>query len=279
MNELLPERGAETPPEGDRSEWLVTFSDLVLQLFAFVIVAVVLEAGSASVTEPTAIAAKRPLPPEQTRSASVWALPIFDGRGAPSAARQVEPEPPETVPEVAPEPVVDAAIEPVPEIAIEPIPEARLVSLGRYFEHLLTAGGIDDAAQVQVRDGAVVVSLGETVAFAPGSDQVPAAGRAVLGEIASVAAGMPELGIQVSGHTDDRPIRTARFPSNLHLSLARAAQVAGHLTALDEGLRTRVFATGYGAERPVAGNDTPDGRAENRRVEVRLVPLESTSLR
>lgn len=264
-------------PEGDRSSWLVTFSDLVLQLFAFVIVAVVLEAGSASVEPKTAIAAKRPtfasLP-----IAPRWPAPERLAVAPATVAEPAERETPTAEEPVAepmaraPEPDEPLVVEPVV-AAPDPIPEARLVSLGRYFEQLLTAGGIDDAAQVRIHDGAVVVSLGETVGFAPGSDRVPSTGASVLAEVASVARDMPELGVQVSGHTDDRPIQTQRFPSNLHLSLARAAQVADHLTRRNPGLRSRVFATGYGAERPVASNTTAEGRAQNRRVEIRLVPL------
>lgn len=284
MNKL-PEVAPVEEQDGDRTSWLVTFSDLVLQLFAFVIVAVVLEAGRGPVTPSPAVAARPPEPAVASAASAPrdleigWPMePVVAPTDAPTdaAARPVvatvdvnpaeEPtETPCTAPADAPPAVM---VEAVPSAA----PSARLVSLGRYFEQLLEAGGIDDAARVRVDHGAVVVSLGEAVGFAPGSDRVPDAGRAVLAGVATLARSMPELGVAVSGHTDDRPIRTARFPSNLHLSLARAARVAEALADVDPALRGRVYASGYGAERPVAPNDTPDGRERNRRVEIRLVP-------
>ncbi len=279
----LPDVSPIEEQDGDRTSWLVTFSDLVLQLFAFVIVAVVLEAGRGPVTPSPAVAARPPEPVAATEASVPRPLEI----GWPIERAVAPPDgPPESVVasvELSPgeepteTPCAGPSVEPpAVEVEVEVVapaaPDARLVSLGRYFEQLLEAGGIDDAARVRVDDGAVVVSLGEAVGFAPGSDRVPDAGLAVLAGVATLARSMPELGVAVSGHTDDRPIRTVRFPSNLHLSLARAARVAEALTDEDPALRGRVYASGYGADRPVAPNDTPDGRERNRRVEIRLVP-------
>lgn len=275
MNEPpeLPDPGTDE----ERGGWLVTFSDLVLQLFAFVIVAVVLEAGRVPVASTTIAVAARP--PEVAASPVPalqigWPIPPRSAVPDPQTAA-VEPDSQDLATSCEPEPLLDRSdsreeivAPPIP----EPIPEARLVSLGRYFEQLLHAGGIRDAAQVRVQQGEVLVSLGETVGFAPGSDEIPAAGQAFLDEVRAVARSMPDLAIAVSGHTDDRPIQTARFPSNLHLSLARAARVAHELGGAEPELRERVYASGYGAERPVEPNDTPEGRARNRRVEIRLVP-------
>jgi flagellar motor protein MotB len=66
-------------------------------------------------------------------------------------------------------------------------------------------------------------------------------------------------------------LHAGAFHSNLELSLARAARVARELAAGDAELTGRIFASGYGAARPVASNDDLDGRARNRRVELRLV--------
>ncbi len=275
MNELpnLTDGGG---PEDERGGWLVTFSDLVLQLFAFVIVAVVLEAGSVPVGSLTPAGAARVPDAEFPNAPSLkigWPVRSLPPTRAPAATldlREVEAETPCAAEPLLDEP--DAPKEIMPPPIPEPIPEARLVSLGRYFEQLLAAGGIDDAAQVRVHDGEVLVSLGETVGFAPGSDEIPAAGLAFLEEVAAVARSMPDLAIAVTGHTDDRPIKTQRFPSNLHLSLARAARVAQELGASEPDVRERVYASGFGAERPVESNETDEGRARNRRVEIRLVP-------
>jgi chemotaxis protein MotB len=71
--------------------------------------------------------------------------------------------------------------------------------------------------------------------------------------------------IAVEGHTDDVPIKTARFPSNWELSSARASTVVRQLQSAGVA-PSRLRAVGFGETRPVAGNHTPEGRAKNRRV-------------
>jgi flagellar motor protein MotB len=63
-----------------------------------------------------------------------------------------------------------------------------------------------------------------------------------------------------------------RFPSNLELSLARAAAVAQEIALGSADLRARTFARGFGEQRPIASNGDAEGRARNRRVEIRLAP-------
>jgi chemotaxis protein MotB len=75
--------------------------------------------------------------------------------------------------------------------------------------------------------------------------------------------------VAVEGHTDSRPIRTIRYPTNWELSAARAASVVRFLQQHEDVLEPqRYVALGYGEHRPVATNATPAGRAQNRRVEI-----------
>jgi len=74
--------------------------------------------------------------------------------------------------------------------------------------------------------------------------------------------------IVVEGHTDDRPIQTAVFPSNWRLSGARATAVVEHLMGNFDMNPLAIFAVGFGEYRPIATNDTAEGRAANRRVEI-----------
>lgn len=80
--------------------------------------------------------------------------------------------------------------------------------------------------------------------------------------------------IVVAGHSDNQPISTARFPSNAHLSLARAEAVKTFLAAkLTDG--ARLTAEGRAEKEPISPNDTAEGRAANRRIEIILVRVES----
>ena len=74
--------------------------------------------------------------------------------------------------------------------------------------------------------------------------------------------------LRVEGHTDNTPIRTAQFPSNWELSTARATFLLQYLISNGRIRPQRLSAVGYGEYRPVADNNTPEGRAANRRVDL-----------
>ena len=76
---------------------------------------------------------------------------------------------------------------------------------------------------------------------------------------------------QVAGHTDNIPIKSAKFRSNWDLSTARAVEVVNFMIVAGMEPK-RLSAAGYAAESPVAPNDTPENKAKNRRIEITLVP-------
>lgn len=93
-----------------------------------------------------------------------------------------------------------------------------------------------------------------------------------------VAAALAKIGgqILVEGHTDNRPLVSARYPSNWELSTARAAQVVKYLISTRQVAPQRLAAVGYGDSKPIASNDTPAGQATNRRVEIVLLMGQET---
>jgi chemotaxis protein MotB len=112
----------------------------------------------------------------------------------------------------------------------------------------------------------LIVSLAETGFFAPGDAAVGAEAEEV---VAALAASLKDSAVQVrvEGHTDSVPIATARYASNWELSTGRAANVLQML--IEKGIAPeRLSASGYGGFQPVADNATPEGRAQNRRVDV-----------
>ena len=114
--------------------------------------------------------------------------------------------------------------------------------------------------------GIVLTFTDDQLLFDSGSSDMQGVFGEVLRELNSELKRLPNS-IEVLGHTDDRPIASARYPSNWELSAARAASVARFLIA--GGLpRDRVSVAGYADTRPVASNDSVHGRASNRRVEI-----------
>jgi chemotaxis protein MotB len=113
----------------------------------------------------------------------------------------------------------------------------------------------------------LVISLAEAGFFEPGSAVMNAKALAVVDQIAETITTVPS-GIRVEGHTDNTPIRTLQFPSNWELSTARATFLLQYLIAKSNMSPARLSAVGYGEYRPIASNDTPAGRAANRRVDL-----------
>lgn len=124
----------------------------------------------------------------------------------------------------------------------------------------------------QLRDG-LNVKLAQAVLFPSGSAQLGAEGRDVLSKVAGRLLELPHR-VVVQGHTDDVPISgglATRYPSNWELAGARAASVVRILA--ERGVPTgRLSAVSLADTQPIASNDTPDGRAANRRIEIRLIP-------
>lgn len=107
--------------------------------------------------------------------------------------------------------------------------------------------------------------------FAFGRATLLAGSEKDLAPVASFLADHPAWQLLVEGHTDNVPIRTARFPSNFELSVARSEAVKNALVWLGVPER-RILVLGAGEARPIASNTTVDGRMLNRRVEVSFIP-------
>lgn len=127
-----------------------------------------------------------------------------------------------------------------------------------------------DQLSVKVRDGKMVIEMSDDVLFDSGRARVNENGRKVLEQLAGVLSELDREYL-VAGHTDDVPISSARFDDNWELSTARATNVVRYLQ--DEGVSPEnLAAAGYSKHDPIASNETEEGRAKNRRIEIILMP-------
>jgi chemotaxis protein MotB len=126
-----------------------------------------------------------------------------------------------------------------------------------------------DKAFVENTETEVTVGLSSEVTFASGDAALSDAGRGALVRVAAILGKLPNT-IRVEGHTDSIPVRGGRFSSNWHLSAARAQSVVRLL--LENGVDARrLQVVGYGDVRPRAANETSEGRAQNRRIEIKIL--------
>jgi chemotaxis protein MotB len=144
---------------------------------------------------------------------------------------------------------------------------------GEKLKELLQNELGEGAMQLELMDDRIVIRVDDSGAFKSGSAELSPQFEVTLGKLAPMLKTMPGT-FSVSGHTDDRPTKGKRFRSNWELSGARAAAVADFFTV--NGLESaRLVAQGYGDSRPLVPNDTDEGRAQNRRVEITIIrPLE-----
>lgn len=126
------------------------------------------------------------------------------------------------------------------------------------------------------RDG-LVISLREAGFFASGSAIPKAEAVSTIRRIAQ-ALGQSGYDLRIEGHTDNVPIHSAEFASNWDLSAARATHVARIFLSLGTIEPARISVAGYGEFHPASTNDTPEGRAQNRRVDVVVIPRSNLNL-
>jgi chemotaxis protein MotB len=126
-----------------------------------------------------------------------------------------------------------------------------------------------DETFVENTETEVTVGLSSEVTFASGDDKLSESGRDALVRVGAVLAKLPNT-VRIEGHTDSIPMRGGRFSSNWHLSAARAQSVVRLL--LENGVDARrIQVVGFGDVRPRADNETPEGRAANRRIEIKIL--------
>jgi chemotaxis protein MotB len=135
------------------------------------------------------------------------------------------------------------------------------------FQAMINSGKL----RVRIVRNRMVVELAENILFDSGKSDLKPEGQTALTEVAGVLASIKDRDFQIAGHTDNIPIKSRKFPSNWELSTARAVTVTRYLGA--NGVDSaRLSAAGYAETQPVASNDDDAGRAQNRRIEIVLMP-------
>ncbi len=136
---------------------------------------------------------------------------------------------------------------------------------------------LKDDVSVEAADREIIITLKEKVTFRPGEAETLESSEPILDNIASIIQRNRSFLVEIEGHTDNVPINTPLYPSNWELSVARATSVLKYFINRHGISPSRLSIKGNADQRPVASNDTPEARARNRRVEIRLKEKESSS--
>jgi chemotaxis protein MotB len=150
---------------------------------------------------------------------------------------------------------------------------------GTYDELIGNLKNEISSGQIQVTElkGKLTLNMVEKILFNSGQANVKDTGKKVLDSIAAALKNIQDKDIRVEGYTDNiamSPKLKDRFPTNWELSTARATNVVRYLVETDGLDPSRLIAAGFGEYHPMVSNDTEEGRAQNRRIDIVLVPHE-----
>jgi chemotaxis protein MotB len=134
-------------------------------------------------------------------------------------------------------------------------------------------GNMDDKdINIKVDKGVVFIDISDKLLFKSGSFEVTDKAKAVLGKVALVLNNQPSIEFMVEGHTDNHPFKRGVLVDNWDLSVKRASSVVRILQFQYNLSPTHITAAGRSEYDPVATNDTPEGRAANRRTRIVILP-------
>lgn len=248
----------EPPPSG-APEWMATFADLMSLMMCFFVLLLAFSEMDVQRYQQlvgsfkSAFGVQREVPAEQIPMGTSIIMQEFSpAQPQPTVINDVRQQ---TTDEIKNQlDVIDPAVQDAQEKAEE-------------LQEELKKELADGLIEINTVDDQVIISIREKGSFPSATARIDAAFRGVLMKI---AAGLNQVEgrILIAGHTDDVPIETAEFPSNWVLSAARAAAVAHTMTRVGGIASPRVEIRAYADNRPMVSNETLEGRAANRRVEI-----------
>jgi len=252
-------RRPNAAPHENHERWLVSYADFITLLFAFFVVMFASTQADHAKAREVSESVKEALEHGEFSAAISTVL----GRGRHEAHRApVTPDP------------ADTRENPV----IPPAPQAQRAPADLTKSLGSLQGGLEDEiksgkVQLKMTPRGLIISLREAAFFASGDDSVAPASYPILGKIAAVIDQVPNP-LRLEGHTDSVPIHNSRFRSNWELSAARAIATMDLLCTrfhLDPG---RMAIAGYADNAPSDSNETEEGRAHNRRVDLVVLSAE-----
>jgi chemotaxis protein MotB len=259
-------RGGHAPHAEHENEerWLLTYADMITLLMTLFMVLFAISSVNTSKWD----ALSRSLNEAFSGQILSGGKSIQQTGASSDHTERAAAEPP--VPAIQPVTATQTAAEPGRSTSGAAREQADFEALKRQVDQYAADHGLQGKMETRIdRKGLVIRLLTDGVLFSSGSAALHPAAAPVLGALARMLAAEVRHPIGVEGHTDAHPIASARFPDNWELSTARATQVVRFLIGHRVAPR-RLEASGVAAERPLASNQKPGGRARNRRVEIVL---------
>ena len=261
------------PHHENHERWLVSYADFITLLFAFFVVMFATAQKDKSKIKEVSVAVRDAIEHGQLTAAITGILNHTrtppQGKGD---TRQKAPPP-------------DAPGTPgqfLPKLDLPPTPPPKNPAATQ-ADLLKSLGKLEQGLDVELKTGKVmlkldrrglVISLREAAFFASGDDTISGSGYPIIEKIAHVIATLPNP-LRLEGHTDSVPIHNSRFRSNWQLSVARSIAMLELLNQRYQFPTERMSVAGFAENAPTDTNDTEEGRAHNRRVDVVVLSAEA----
>lgn len=251
---MIGRRSRPKPGEhAHQDRWLVSYADFITLLFAFF---VVLYASSRSDQTKQSQIARSIEAAFQALGLFPSAVPAQEHSGALADGR---------------EPAAPINVILGDDLSASPGVQQDLQRLHAQLTGLLANQIAQHVVALRIGREGLVISLREAGFYDSGSATPHVQSKPTLDQIAATVLRTP-YDLRIEGHTDNVPIHTAQFASNWELSTARATNLAKSFI-VDHGIAPgRMSAAGFAEFHPVASNNTPDGRSQNRRVDIIVLP-------
>ncbi|MGN0319286.1 MAG: OmpA family protein [Lachnospira sp.] len=143
-------------------------------------------------------------------------------------------------------------------------------NMAEEIENKLLQSGVADQVEVTAYSKYVMLNVSGGILFDSGKAELTTEARTLLDKVGDALVDYDDNIITIEGHTDNVPINTARYPNNMMLSLYRAYSVFDFFVSEKGFSEKSMSSSGRGDAVPIATNDTPEGRAQNRRVEIKV---------
>ncbi len=245
----------EEAVEQDSENWLLSYLDLITLLLAMLVVLLALtrlHGGAFGQSEQ---------PVELVGTLAASGLPTYDGEYSEFDAVQIPASWAQTETPAAAAATTPAQPAQEGEIVADAAPPLRAPS-----KESLGLGDLGKSVDVIINEQSVSFRISNELLFPSGQATLSPTGLDVIKRLAAIL-NKNEYQVSVEGHSDPVPIQTRQFASNWELSSSRATSVLRELVR-DGVSAQRLRAVGYAETRPIESNDTPAGRAANRRVEL-----------
>jgi chemotaxis protein MotB len=241
-------RKKKTPPPHNHERWLISYADFITLLFAFFVVMFASSQSDKAKAQQMSDSIKGALGKDRITSAIAQILGGTPGLKDQGNVQKKGP---------------GGAMKVVPERADAAGLASSLKVLQTQLKREIDSGMLN----VSMEARGLVISLRQAAFFPSGQDTIDASTYPTIEKLAVVILALPNK-LRLEGHTDAVPIHTARYRSNWELSAARAVTMLDLLTIGYHVPESRLSVAGYAETIAIASNDAPEGRAQNRRVDI-----------